>query len=85
MNHAYTVKLEDIGYGRPFMMVNYKGVYIRVQSFSKNLFIQGAMGQYSDFNDDGFHIPIVELGTGHLMHMWKGKPCFLYPGESYRE
>ena len=72
--HPYSTKLGDIGFGRLFTMVNYKGAFIRVKSLdSKWLNIARA--------DDEFHVPIVELATGHLFFMAKEKPCYIFPGE----
>lgn len=84
MTHAYTTKLGDIGPGRPFMMVNYKGPYIRVEADRDLKMLSGVFSEPYAFNDDGHHVPIVELSTGHLLHMSKDKPCFLYPGEETR-
>lgn len=85
MGHAYTTELGNIAPGKPFMMVNYSGVFIRVKADSKYLMKRpGAMGMVEyPFNDDGNHIPIVELATGILSYMSKIKPCMVYPGENY--
>lgn len=80
MTHVYTKKLGDLGPGRLFTMVNYKGAYIRVEA-QGDLKTLSTVGDPHPFNDDGCHVPIVELSTGYLSYMSKDKPCFLYPGE----
>jgi hypothetical protein len=86
MSHPYTVTLEEIAPGRPFMMVNYHGIYIRVDSDKEyKLKRPAAMGEIEHpFNGDGQHIPVVELLTGRLFYMAKIKPCMVYPGEDHR-
>lgn len=81
-NHPYTVELGKISCGTPFMMVNYNGIYIRVQADKDyKLLHWGAMQEIETiFNDDGIHVPVVELATGHLFYMAKVKPCMIYPG-----
>lgn len=85
MNHVYTKPLEKIGFGRPFMMLNYTGVYIRVVGNDDyRLTVRRSMGDFtSSINDSDGSLPIVELATGRLSYMEKEKPCFLYPGESF--
>jgi len=81
--HPYSTKLGDIGFGRLFTMVNYKGAFIRVKCLD-DLFITNPRTiakDYHHFNDDGVHVPIVELATGHLFYMAKEKPCYIFPGE----
>ena len=85
VSHAYTTELGNIAPGKPFMMVNYSGVFIRVAADKEYLIKRPAamgMTEYS-FNDDGNHVPIVELATGQLSYMSKMKPCLVYPGENY--
>lgn len=89
--HPYSTKLGDIGFGTLFTMVNYRGSFIRVKSLDKLLLIapnkppsRAIMTDttiYKPFNDDGFHVPIVELSTGILFYMSKKKLCYIYPGE----
>lgn len=85
-HHPYTIELGAITPGRPFMMVNYTGVYIRVVSDPEyGLVTNRALGRSErPFNDDGCHVPIVELATGRLSYMAKAKPCMVYPGETFR-
>lgn len=86
MYHPYNVILEEIAPGRPFMMVNYHGVYIRVDS-EKEFKIKrpAAMGTLEHpFNGDTHYLPVVELTTGRLFYMSKKKPCMIYPGENHR-
>ncbi len=83
MNHGFSVTLDKILYGRPFMMVNYSGVFIRVFGDPKSMTFERHRGSNPlPFNDDGSHVPIVELATGKLSWMSKEKPCLVYPGES---
>jgi hypothetical protein len=83
MDHAYQVKLGEIGVGKPFRMVNYEGVWMRV-SANHITMLSGFNREERQFNDDGFHVPIVDLGTGNLIHMSKVKPCLIFAGESFR-
>jgi len=77
--HPYSTKLGDIGCGKLFTMVNYKGAFIRVKMGDNNMVWSGR----DKFNDDGFHVPIVELATGDLFFMSKEKPCYIFfTGES---
>jgi len=75
----YPVTLQDIPFGVLFTMLNYKGNFMRVKCLTKNL---GVVRPYRaggpdpvPFNDDGFHVPIVELATGNVLWMSKRKPC----------
>lgn len=80
-SHPYNVALGDIKPGKPFMMVNYPGIYIRVEADAKYEIRKfNVFDTLTLFNDDGIHVPIVELATGHLFYMSKIKPCFVYPG-----
>lgn len=83
--HPYTIELEKIKPGRPFMMVNYDGVYIRIVTDENYGIVRDSAISRKEypFNDDGVHVPIVDLHTGNLFYMAKSKPCFLYPGESH--
>ena len=85
-DHTYTTELGDIGPGVIFMMVNYPGVYIRVKARDLQICFPGSFNpeKQRDFNDDGHHVPIVELANGHLFYMSKIKPCMVYPGQSLR-
>lgn len=85
--HCYTVELKDVQPGRPFMMVNYPGIFIRIFCKSRIVIarkLDAAIPADHDFNDDGCHVPIVELSTGNMSYMAKIKPCMLYPGEGER-
>lgn len=69
--------LDTIECGKPFMMINYPSVYIRIKADRRyTIKREAAMGitEYS-FNDDGCHVPIVDLYTGHMFYMSKKKPC----------
>lgn len=81
--HVYTVSLDKIPFGRPFMMLNYPGIYIRIKNIENYGLVRNcAMGRMEfPFNDDGHHVPIVSLETGDMMYMSKVKPCMVYPGE----
>jgi hypothetical protein len=73
---GYPLRLGDLPIGIPFEMLNYDGMYKRVQT-------QQHLQTYSEhrgtkilpFNDDGYHVPIVEEKTGNLIWMSKIKPC----------
>lgn len=69
--HVYAHELKDITPGRPFLMVNYKGAYIRVECSEIP-------------KKDGYQL-LVELATGRAFYMCDEKPCFLYPGESVNQ
>jgi len=70
-DHIYRHTLEQITPGRLFGMVNYKGVFLRVEG--------------ERLHTEGMHLPIVELATGRLFYMARTKPCVvLFPGESPR-
>lgn len=81
--HIYAHKLGDIQPGRLFTMVNYEGAFLRVKAHELKVQRTATMDEIvHDFNDDGVHVPIVEIATGYLFYMAKEKPCYLFPGES---
>ena len=68
--------LEKIPCGLPFTMMNYSGAFIRVETDGEVQTIKAArLANPLPFNDEGFHMPVVELGTGRLFWMHKSKPC----------
>lgn len=79
--HAYTTKLGEISLGRIFIMCNYKGTYMRIAGEPDLKMLYGVFSEPTSFNDDGCHVPIVELSTGRMTHMAKEKPCYLFGGE----
>jgi hypothetical protein len=70
--HCYATALKDVSPGRPFLMVNYKGAYIKVVCEEHKDHKLSAADHYS---------LIVELASGKAFYMANEKPCFLYPGE----
>lgn len=84
--YAYNVVLGDVAPGKPFMMLNSRGIYIRVEGGKDLKIVRETIYGRKEcaFNDDGHHIPIVELATGKLSYMSKLKPCLVYPGEDYK-
>lgn len=75
---GYPVELDSIEFGVPFEMLNYDGMYIRVYSPSDFQTISKYRhANPLSFNDDGYHVPVVEMATGILFGMAKVKPCRL--------
>jgi len=73
---VYNRKLADIPCGSTFIMLNYKGLYMRVRTDPDyKLLTKYGNAEPKCFNDTGFHVPIVELATGALFYMSKRKPC----------
>jgi len=72
----FPTPLEEVDLAVPFKMLNYKSVYIRVEAGAetKTVFPYRMTNPLS-FNDDGGHVPIVDLATGYLFWMSKIKPC----------
>ncbi len=75
------VRLEEISFGAPFRMLAYGDrVFIRIQVADDILVTwPHKLSGPSKLNDDGYHVPIVELSTGRLLWMSKAKPCFIEP------
>jgi len=73
----YPTELADCAPGRPFFMLNYDGLFMRVFANGLRAY-RGVDPLASDFNDMGYHYPIVNLTTGELTHMHKTKPCRVY-------
>lgn len=75
----YPSELGDVQPGRPFFMLNYEGLFMRVNGASLKLVeADGCWVRTWDFNDRGEHYPIVNLTTGALFHMHKTKPVRVY-------
>lgn len=72
--------LGDLDLAVPFEMLNYDSIYIRVKTSDDTKQIKhtlgfGKDGKVCNFNDDGYHVPIVDMADGHLFWMAKQKPC----------
>jgi hypothetical protein len=74
----YPTPLQEIDFGVKFDMLNYdgQGPFIRIKSTTDfQTIVEHRMANPLSFNDDGYHVPIVNLHTGHVFHMVKIKPC----------
>jgi len=75
---VYTTPLEKVPFGAVFLMLNYMGAFMRVRAEDGLLAVHPMRAGGPEpvpFNDDGVHVPIVEVSTGRLSWMAKVKPC----------
>jgi hypothetical protein len=80
---GYPLKLSEIEIAKPFHMLGYKNPYIRVKAgIGYSLIVHGRPCGETEFNDDGHHVPIVNLVTGSITWMAKDKPCCLIGRET---
>ncbi len=80
----FPVRLGNIGFGKPFTMLNYGSwQFIRVNTHGEvSTILKYRITNPLPFNDDGFHVPIVNLANGELTWMSKEKPCRLVNEEN---
>lgn len=73
---VYNVPLEQVEFGKLFLMLNYQGAYMRVKTEEHiEVFNKKTIVRQSPFNDDGFHVPVASILNGHIIWMAKDKPC----------
>lgn len=61
----YTTRLNDVPTGATFVMLNYVGLFMRLEEHPKNC------------PSDTYHVPIVDLANGSVFRMAREKPCRL--------
>ncbi len=75
----YPSTLKEVPVGHLFMMLNYTGIYMRVEADKNVMTIrEGRMANPLPFNDDGCHLPILDMATGSITWMSREKPCRCY-------
>lgn len=75
---VYNTPLGEVRFGALFLMLNYSGAFMRVCAGDDLLVVRPMRAGGDDpvpFNDDGVHVPILEVATGRVSWMAKEKPC----------
>tara|TARA_Y100000310_G_C20460086_1_gene704917 strand:- start:571 stop:846 length:276 start_codon:yes stop_codon:yes gene_type:complete len=81
----YPPPLKEIEFGVVFVMLNYDEYCMRVHAGEHvRISFLDSPKKNKNFDDDGYHVPIVNLTTGRISWMAKNKPCKVVNNETIK-